>query len=46
MKTRELLQCDIKTFGLTLERLKPKELHRHMGRIAQSLALGIRSAIA
>jgi hypothetical protein len=37
MKTRELLQCDIKTFGLKIERLKQKDLYRHMERIAGSL---------
>jgi hypothetical protein len=51
MKTRELLQCDIKTFGARMAQLKPKELYRHMERI--SAALGepdleslLRSAVA
>lgn len=37
MKTRELLTCDIKTFGNKLEGMRAKELGRHIGRIAQNL---------
>lgn len=51
MKTRELLSCDIATFGQRIAHLKQKDLYRHMERI--STALGepdleslLRSAIA
>ena len=37
MKTRELLTCDIKAFGGKIDKLKPKELHQHIDRIAASL---------
>jgi hypothetical protein len=37
MKTRELLHCDYKTFGVRIAHLKPKELYRHMDRIAADL---------
>lgn len=37
MKTRELLHCDFKTFGVKIAHIKPKELYRHMERIATSL---------
>lgn len=37
MKTRELLVCDIKTLSAKATRLKPKELYRHIERIAATL---------
>ena len=37
MKTRELLACNIKTFGTRIVTLKPKELRRHIDRIATDL---------
>lgn len=37
MKTRELLTCDIKAFGSKIDKIKPKELHQHIDRIAASL---------
>jgi hypothetical protein len=37
MKTRELLTCDIKSFGTRIDKIKPKELHQHIERIATSL---------
>jgi hypothetical protein len=37
MKTRELLTCDIKVFGSKIDKIKPKELHQHIDRIATSL---------
>lgn len=37
MKTRELLTCDIKSFGAKIDKIKPKELHQHIERVATSL---------
>ena len=37
MKTRELLACNIKTFGTRIGTFKPKELRRHIDRIATDL---------
>jgi len=37
MKTRELLTCDIRSFGTKIDKLKPKELHQHIERIATGL---------
>jgi hypothetical protein len=37
VKTRELLTCDIKAFGTKVDKLKPKELHQHIERIATGL---------
>jgi hypothetical protein len=37
MKTRELLACNIKTFGSRILTFKPKELRRHIDRIATDL---------
>jgi hypothetical protein len=37
VKTRELLTCDIKAFGAKVGKLKPKELHQHIERIATGL---------
>jgi hypothetical protein len=37
MKTRELLTCDIRVFGAKVDRLKPKDLYQHIGRVAASL---------
>lgn len=37
MKTRDILTCDIKSFGAKTAKLKPKELLQHIERIAVSL---------
>lgn len=37
MKTRELLVCDMRALAAKAAHLKPKELYRHMERIAASL---------
>jgi hypothetical protein len=37
MKTRELLTCDIKVFSAKVDKLKPKDLYQHIGRIATSV---------
>ncbi len=37
MKTRDLLTCDIKSFGIKVDKLKPKELLEHIERISTSL---------
>ncbi len=37
MKTRALLTCNIKTFSDKVQDMKPKELGRHIGRIAHDL---------
>ena len=37
MKTRELLACNVKTFVTRIATLKPKELRRHIDRIATDL---------
>lgn len=37
MKTRELLHCDIRTFGDRVRSMKRKELERHVARISSDL---------
>ena len=37
MKTRELLTCDIRVFSAKVDKLKPKDLYQHIGRVATSL---------
>ena len=37
MKTRELLTCNVKTFGNRIDALKPKELRRHIAPVATDL---------
>ncbi len=37
MKTHELLTCDIRVFSAKVDKLKPKDLYEHIGRVAASL---------
>ena len=37
MKTRELLTCDIRVFSAKVDKLKPKDLYQHIGRVAAAL---------
>ena len=37
MKTRELLTCDIKVFSAKVDKLKPKDLYQHIGRVSAPL---------